>query len=250
MPKWARASRADVSAGGKAWRTVVYSNDSSSRAASALDVSGEVEIPSEKGYISTAMQERDGSETAGEVTRLLRDLEAGDGKALERLLPLVYAELKGIARRQMSRERADHTLRPTALVHEAYMRLVASTGERFESRAHFFGVAARAMRQVLIDHARKRAADKRGGGRERTSPDEERLGVEYDLDGLIALDDALRKLEEMDERAARVVEQRFFAGLTESEIAALLGITERTVQRDWARARAWLYRELYAEGTE
>jgi len=182
---------------------------------------------------------------AGEVTQLLRDLESGDREAFDRLLPVLYEELRGVARRQMARERTGHTLSPTALVHEAYVRLTNLPQAGFVNRAHFLAVAARAMRQVLIDHARRRSAEKRGGDWERTTLRDEQLGVELDLGELLALDDALRRLEALDERLATVVEQRFFGGLREAEIGEALGVTERTVQRDWARARAWLHKELY-----
>lgn len=184
---------------------------------------------------------------SGEITRLLRDLEAGDRAAFDQLLPLVYDQLRLIARRQLSREATGHTLRPTALIHEAYVKLVDVPAGGFEDRAHFFRVAARAMRQVLVEHARRRGAAKRGGEWRRTTLRPHRLGFEVDVEELLALDDALRRLERIDERLALVVEQRFFAGLTESEIADLLGVTERTVQRDWAKARAWLYKELYRD---
>ena len=183
--------------------------------------------------------------TPDEVTGLLRDVRAGDERALERLLPLVYEELRLIARRQMSRERPEHTLDSTDLVHEAYVRLVDRPSPDWRDRAHFYGIASRCMRQVLVDHARARGAAKRGGDWERTSLTNHGLGVELPLTELIALDEALEELGELDARLLQVVEYRFFAGLEEREIAELLGVSARTVQRDWVAARTWLYREMW-----
>ena len=165
-------------------------------------------------------------------------------EALDQVLPAVYAELRRIASRQMRHERAGHTLGATGLVHEAYLRLVDQTRVEWRDRAHFFGVAARLMRQILIDHARRRAAAKRGGAVDRTDVDD-RLGEESHLEELLVLDDALNRLEELEPRLCRIVEYRYFAGLTEPEVAELLGVTPRTVQRDWRKARAWLYARLY-----
>ncbi len=163
-----------------------------------------------------------------------------DPGAAERLFAAVQRELRGLASGLMHRERPGHTLQPTALVNEAYLRLVGATDLRWEDRAHFFGVAARAMRQVLVDHARERAAAKRGGGWERVTLDE-RLNVlaRADVD-LFELDDALDRLAEKDARAAQVVELRFFGGLTEDEIAHVLDLSRRTVQREWWFAKMWL----------
>jgi RNA polymerase sigma factor (TIGR02999 family) len=181
----------------------------------------------------------------GAVTALLERARAGDHEAASSLVPLVYGDLKRAAERLLGRERPDHTLRPTELVHEAYIRLVPGGAGGAESRAHFIAIAARAMRQVLVDHARRRAADKRGGGLEVrvTNPD---AAMEVDVAELVALDDALERLGRRNERLPRVVELRFFAGLTEDETARALGVTPRTVQRDWATARAWLHKELSA----
>ncbi|MGD8700346.1 MAG: sigma-70 family RNA polymerase sigma factor [Gemmatimonadales bacterium] len=179
-----------------------------------------------------------------EITQLLKVLQRGDRSAFDRLLAVVYQELKRVAQRQMRRERAGHTLDTTGLVHEAYLRLVDQSEAEWQDRAHFFGVAARAMRQILIDHARRRAAQKRGGGWERATLDEDLVGGQAPTEELLALDDALERLGQLDPRLSQVVEYRFFAGLTEEETAALLGITTRTVQRDWAKARAWLHKEL------
>ena len=179
------------------------------------------------------------------VTRLLQEVRRGEAGALERLLPAVYAELRRIAGRQLRGERQGHTLQPTAVVHEAYVRLVDQADIEWESRAHFYGVAARAMRQVLIDYARRRKAEKRGGGKPVTSLTGHEPAVDAGFDELLSLDDALDKLDQVDERLRTVVEYKYFGGMTEDEIAAVLGVTSRTVQRDWVRARAWLYRELY-----
>ena len=165
---------------------------------------------------------------------------------LERLLPIVYAELHTLASRYLSRERSDHTLQPTALVHEVYLKLVGGTPLPSQDRAQFFGIAARAMRQILVDHARKRASHKRGGGA-RVEPlsGSEPSPDALQADELLALNDALERLSDLSPRLRKVVELRFFGGLAETEIAAVLDITPRTVQRDWAKARAWLYREVY-----
>ena len=177
----------------------------------------------------------------GEVTRLLRLAEEGDRAAFDRLLGLVYDELRQVARRQLARERDDHTLRATDLVHEVYLKLAGRPSPDARDRAHFLALAARAMRQVLVDHARQRAADKRGGGLHRTTLDDADA-LALPADELLALDDALAAL---GERQRQVVEWRFFGGLTEPEIASLLGVTERTVRRDWVTARARLYQVLY-----
>ena len=182
----------------------------------------------------------------GEVTALLARLRAGESDALDRLLPLVYDELRQLARRQLRRERGDHTLHPTALVHEAYIKL-AGSGFDASDRAHLLAIAARAMRQVLVDHARRHNAAKRGGGWQRTTLHDGVRLIEFRADELLALD---RALEQLDERQRRVVEYRFFGGLEEKEIAAVLGISETTVRREWVRARAWLYRTLYDEAEQ
>jgi RNA polymerase sigma factor (TIGR02999 family) len=173
--------------------------------------------------------------------------EGGRGAAAERLTELVYDELKRIAHAQLAREASGHTLCTTALVHEVYLRLVDETRVRWTSRAHFFAVAARTARRVLIEHARRFRAAKRGGGHPILSLDEATMPVEERAELLIALDEALGRLEALDERLGRVVECRFFGGLTEEETAATLGITARTVRRDWIKAKAWLYRELRAD---
>ena len=181
----------------------------------------------------------------GEVTQLLHGARDGDRGAFGRLLPLIYDELRAIARRQLRREEVGHTLQPTALVHDAYLKLVDQTQVGWRDRAHFFGIAARAMRQVLIDYARRRSAAKRGGGVVRTTLSDQTLALDVPLDELLSLDDALTRLGGVDARLRQVVEYRFFGGMAEEEIAEVLGVSTRTVQRDWLRARAWLYAELY-----
>jgi len=178
----------------------------------------------------------------GEVTRLLRSARQGDGEALDRLMPLLYDDLRQIASRQLRREHGERTLHATALVHEAYVKLSAGGGLQAGDRAHFFALAARAMRQVLVDQARKRKSAKRGGEWVRTTLSGGEQAIEMDPDELIALDEALN---ELDERARQVVELRFFAGLEELQIAELLGVTDRTVRREWTKARAMLYQRLY-----
>jgi len=197
------------------------------------------------------MTDLDANSTSGEVTRLLRIARDGDANALEQIYELVYAELRRIAAARLRAERDGHTLQPTALVNEAYLKLAASPGAGIQDRSHFLSVAARAMRQVLVDHARRRDAAKRGAGvapatltgRRLASPDPAGL----DSDELLALDAALDRLDAMDSRLRQVVELRFFGGLTDTEVGEVLGVTRRTVQRDWTRARAWLYGELYSD---
>jgi RNA polymerase sigma factor (TIGR02999 family) len=184
-----------------------------------------------------------------EVTGLLVAWRSGADGAEDRLFAIVYEELRLIARHHLRRERAEHTLGPTALVHEAYLRLVDQTRVEWADRAQFYAIASRMMRRVLVDHARRHRAAKRDGALvqvslDSASPDsglaDERAAT------LLAVDDALTRLGARDERLARVVECRFFAGLTESETSAALGVTERTIQRDWAKAKQWLYAELRA----
>ena len=179
-----------------------------------------------------------------EVTQILRDWSGGDARAPERLMPFVYDELRRLARSFLARERDGHTLQPTALVNEAYLRLVDQTRVEWQNRAHFYGIASRMMRRVLIDHARAHVTDKRGGGAVRLSLEDVQLPAEQRAASLVALDEALGRLAAMDERKCRVVEMRFFGGLSDEEIAEVLGVTTRTVLRDWKKARLWLYREL------
>jgi RNA polymerase sigma factor (TIGR02999 family) len=177
-----------------------------------------------------------------DVTRLLLDLSNGRREATDELLPLVYAQLRDLAARLLRNERPDHTLQPTALVHEAYLRLVDQRVGTWENRAHFLGVAAQAMRRILIDHARRRRAGKRAGARV-TLEDDASPGTGPSVD-LLEIDAALQRLAELDPRQARVVELRFFGGLNVEETAAVLGVGSATVKRDWAIARAWLHRAL------
>lgn len=183
----------------------------------------------------------------GKITRLLQDVKAGDSEAFDRLMPLVYDELQEIARRQLRGERSNHTLDTSALTHEVYLKLVDQSQVDWKNRAHFFDLAARAMRQILIDYARKRNAEKRGGDWTRTTLSTRNLRVDVQMGELLGLDEGLRRLQKMDERASRVVELRFFGGMTEDAVAEVLDVSTRTVQRDWRKARAWLYKELYPE---
>lgn len=179
-----------------------------------------------------------------EVTTLLRAWREGDDEsAMDRLVPLVYEELRVLAARHMGRERADHTLQPTALVHEAYARLVDSEPP-FENRAHFFALAARTMRQVLIDHARAKNARKRGRGLPNVTLTQDQAAVDPMRLDLLALEEALSRLAGLDERKARVVELHFFGGLTYREAATALGISEKTVERELRLAKAWLAEQL------
>jgi RNA polymerase sigma-70 factor, ECF subfamily len=177
------------------------------------------------------------------IADLLAAHRGGDREALDRLVPLVYDELRRIAARYLGRERVGHTLEPTALVNEAYLRLIRSDDQAYESRAHFFGVAARLMRQILVDHARRHGAHKRGGYCTRVTLAE---GVAIERDGpdvdLLMLDDALRILSQKDEHLARLVELRYFSGLSIEETAAVLETSAATVKREWAVARVWLRR--------
>jgi RNA polymerase sigma factor (TIGR02999 family) len=179
-----------------------------------------------------------------EITELLLAWNQGDPHACERLMPHVYDELRRLARGYLRRERANHTLQPTALVNEAYLRLVNQTRVNWQNRAHFFGIAARLMRQILVNHAEAHRAAKRGGPAERHSLGEvEQIAGEPDLD-LGALDEALKKLERLDAPQARIVEMRYFAGLTVEEVAEAMSLSPATVKREWNLARAWLRREL------
>lgn len=179
--------------------------------------------------------------THGDVTMLLGAVRRGDPDALDRIYPHVYDELRNVAERQLRRERSGHTLHPTALVHEVYIKLSGGALEAV-NRSHFLAIAARAMRQVLVDHARRKGAQKRGGEWQATTLKDGSGSVELQPEELIALD---RALDTLDDRQRQVVECRFFGGMEETEIAEALGISERTVRRDWVKARAWLYKELY-----
>ena len=179
-----------------------------------------------------------------EVTQLLLDWGNGDKAALDKLVPVVYQELRRLARHYMRRERPGHTLQTSALVNEAYMRLVDYEHMRWQSRAHFFAVAAQAMRRILVEHARKRHFAKRGGSAIRVSFDEAAMVSEKQAADLIALDDALTNLEAIDPRKSRIVELRYIGGLNIEETAEALAISPATVQREWRSAKAWLYREI------
>jgi RNA polymerase sigma factor (TIGR02999 family) len=180
----------------------------------------------------------------GEVTDLILEARHGSRDALDRLLPLVYDELRRLAHRALLRERASHTLSTTALVHEAYVRLVDQERATWNDRAHFLAPAATAMRRILVDYARRQKRLKRGGERRPVTLDDAMLVADQRPDTLLALDEALSGLGALNERLSRVVECRFFAGLTTEETAAALQVTTRTVERDWQKARAWLYIQL------
>lgn len=184
-----------------------------------------------------------------EITQVLQELGEGRGgrAAADRVFEAVHGELRRLAGGLMRREREDHTLQPTALVHEAYLRLVDDTVVEWENRAHFFGIAARAMRQILIEHARRRGAAKRGGGWERVTLDGLQIAAASDVE-LLDLEEALQQLEKMDERMARVVELRLFGGLKVDEVAHVIGISRRTVHEDWRVARLWLAHQLAGDG--
>jgi RNA polymerase sigma factor (TIGR02999 family) len=178
------------------------------------------------------------------VTQLLLDWSRGDGKALDELMPLVYDELRKLANSYLRRERPDHTLQPTSLVHEAYLRLVDQRHVQWQNRAHFFGIAAQMMRRILVDHAKYHAREKRLSLSRKVSLDDAIAASEPpDIDVLV-LDHALNQLAALDQQQARVVELRFFSGLTVEETAEVLGISLATVKRDWSMAKAWLYGQL------
>lgn len=183
-----------------------------------------------------------------EVTQLLAEWSKGDRSALDKLFPLVHAELRRIARRQMSQERPGHTLQATALVNEAYLKLTGQEGLELQDRAHFFAVCAQVMRHILIDHARAHARDKRGGGAIQVSLNESAAIVVEQAEDFIALDDALSSLERVDPQKGKIVELRYFAGLSVEQTAEVLNISPRTVRREWQRSKAWLYR-MITEGT-
>jgi RNA polymerase sigma factor (TIGR02999 family) len=180
------------------------------------------------------------------LTELLLALREGQAGAVDRLYPLVYEELRRIAHRAIRGERTGHTLGTTGLVHEAYLGLVDQTRLEYRDRAHFYGIAARAMRHILVDYARRHGAAKRGGNLRAIPLDEAILAVEDRADALLALDEALGELEALDPRLGQVVQCRFFGGLTEEETGEVLGVTARTVRRDWLKAKGWLYQHLSA----
>ena len=185
--------------------------------------------------------------SSGDVTALLGEWSRGNGSALNQLLPLVYAELRAIAARQLRSERVGHTLQPTALVHEVYLRLVDQRHVNWRDRAHFFGAAAQVVRRILIDHARRHVASKRGGGVQCVSIDEAKVAAAPNEIPILAFDHALDRLEEADLDLARLVELRAFGGLTIEEAACVLKVSTSTVERNWRTAKAWLKRELGSE---
>jgi RNA polymerase sigma factor (TIGR02999 family) len=190
-----------------------------------------------------------GHESAGEITQLLEGWRGGDRKALDALLPIVYKELRRLAHFQLRQERPDHTLQSSALVNEAYLRLLGLNTPQWEGRSHFFAIAAQQMRQILVDYARRHRAGKRGGGVDTLSLEDAAIlspGKAKPLD-VVALDDALKALAQVDARKAQVVELRFFGGLTFEETAEVLNVSKVTVTRDWSTARAWLHREMRRE---
>ena len=189
------------------------------------------------------------SQQRPDVTRILHRAQSGDQEAADELWQLTYDELRRIARRHLQRERADHTLSPTALVHEAHIRLVDQSRVEWKDRNHFFAIASRMCRRVLVDHARKRVAAKRGGEAVRITLDDGAVGgTEAPAADLLALDEALDRLGHLNERLGQVVEMRYFGGLTEEEIAHALDVTPRTVRRDWVKARGFLYDVLRGDG--
>ena len=179
-----------------------------------------------------------------DVTRLLISWSNGDPVALDQLMPMVYSELRSLASRYLRRERIDHTLQPTALVNEAYLRLVDQRSVQWQNRAHFFGVAAQMMRRILVDHAKSHHRAKRGGGARNVSLDEAIGVTDERAAGLVVLDEALTRLAELDERKSRVVELRYFGGLSVEETAEVLQVSVNTVLRDWKLAKAWLYNQI------
>lgn len=186
----------------------------------------------------------DGSPANRPVTALLARWRAGDGEALESLIPLVYNELRSLAQHYLRRERSNHTLQSTALVHEAYVRLAGQDPPALQNRSHFFGIAARLMREILVDHARAQQAAKRGGQACTLALDEALKVADRSDVELLLLDDALKELARLDERQSRIVELRFFTGLSLDETAEVMDISTATVSREWTTARAWLHREL------
>ena len=183
-------------------------------------------------------------QASGDVTILLSELVRGDEAAASKLFPLLYDELRRLAGNYMRRERGDHTLQPTALVHEAYIKLVQQRSIDWQGRAHFFGIAARVMRTILVDHARGHLRDKRGGGQRLVSIDEVLVFAPEQSLELVKLDEAVERLTKIDPRQGKIVELRFFGGLTVEQTADVLGVSPKTVKRDWSMAKAWLHGEL------
>ncbi|MEA1949910.1 MAG: sigma-70 family RNA polymerase sigma factor [Planctomycetota bacterium] len=188
------------------------------------------------------------SDQVSRITGILNEVKQGDRSAWERLLPMVYGELHQIAEKFLRRERSNHTLQPTALVHEAFLKLVDQSSVDWKSRAHFFAISAQAMRRILVDHARGHQAAKRGGGQKRITLDENLIAETGQASNLLLLEDALTKLALLDPRQAKIVELRFFGGLTVAEVAEVLQMSKRSVEREWTMVRSWLRREL-SDGT-
>ncbi len=184
------------------------------------------------------------SERPNEITQLLINWSNGDELALEQMMPLVYDELRRMANQYMQSQRSDHTLQPTALINEMYVKLAGAEEQSWKNRAHFFGVAAQAMRHILVDYARHRGYEKHGGKAQRIDFDAAIIVSNERAAGLVELDEALKKLAELDERKSRVVELKYFGGLGNEEIAEVLKVSKKTVTRDWQFARMWLLREL------
>lgn len=183
-------------------------------------------------------------ESPREITQLLHEWSSGDDLALKKLMPLVYEELRQMAKQYMRNQRVGHTLQPTALIHEAYLKMAGREEQNWQNRAHFFGVAAQAMRHILVDYVRNRNFQKRGGEAQIVEFDEALIVSNERAAGLVELDEALTKLSELDERKSRVVELKYFGGLTNKEMAEVLNVTTKTITRDWQFARSWLLREL------
>jgi len=181
---------------------------------------------------------------SGDVTQLLQEIQAGSKSAEDRLLEVVYPKLRQIAKRYLRNERLGHTLQPTALVHEAYLQLAGRSDGNWQNRTHFFAVAAILMRRILVDYARNKKAKKRDGARQRVELSDDLAISEDRLEQILQVDEALVRLAQLDERQCKVVELRFFGGLTEEEVAEVLGVAPRTVKRDWNVAKAWLYDQL------
>lgn len=178
------------------------------------------------------------------ITRLLQDVRNGNKQALDALYPRVYDQLRDIARRQLALEHRGHTLRKTSLVHELYLKLIDQSEVEWGDRAHFFALASRCMRQILVDYARKKSAERRGGKRRGITLDEDRLDIDQHAEELIEMNDLIDKLSRYNERRSKVVEMRFFGGMTIPEISEVLNVNSRTIDRDWAKAKTWLYSEL------
>ena len=203
---------------------------------------GDTVLIQKRGWLTP--KEGDLSETSSnQVTELLLKWKGGDQESLQALLPLVYGELRRLAQHHLRGERSDHTLQSTALVHEAYLRMVKPGSLRIESRGHFFALASQLMREILVDHARRRGAGKREGGTRMTLDEAAELSTSKTVD-LLALDDALNQLAEMSPRQSRIVELRFFGGLSIAETSEFLEVSPATVEREWAVARAWLFRAI------